>query len=180
MSADPRTRPAAPDTRDAVVQAVQRRERRELAGRFRRMAILALAVLLVDQAIKELVRARLDPGDEVRLVPGLAIVRTTNEGIAFGLFPGRQGLVAVLTMVALAAIALALVGLARRHPLVAIGGGLLVGGSLGNLVDRVIHGGVTDYVDIASWPAFNLADVAIVAGAALIVWALLKDTPDTA
>ena len=83
-------------------------------------------------------------------------------------------MVAILTVVALSGIALTLAGFAHRHPLVSAGGGLLVGGSVGNLIDRLMHNGVTDYLDPAHWPAFNLADVGIVVGAALIVLGLLQ------
>ena len=69
--------------------------------------------------------------------------------------------------------------LAKRHPYVAAGGGLLMGGSVSNLIDRLAHGGVTDYLDPAHWWAFNLADVAIVLGAGLIIYGLLGgDDPE--
>jgi signal peptidase II len=61
----------------------------------------------------------------------------------------------------------------RRSPLIALGGGLLIGGSLGNLIDRLYRGGVTDYLDPVAWPAFNVADMGIVCGAVLIVVGLL-------
>ena len=98
-----------------------------------------------------------------------------NEGIAFGLFPGRQAAISILTVLALSAIAIALAGLVTRNATVAAGAGLLVGGSIGNLIDRLAHGAVTDFLDPARWPAFNLADIGIVTGAALIVLGLLQD-----
>jgi signal peptidase II len=164
--------------KEAVARAAAQRERRLWMSRWRRLAFLAAAVLVADQACKALVRARLDPGETVEVFPGFSISRVSNEGIAFGLFPGRQVVVAVLTVVALCGIALVLVGLVRRHPIVAAGGGLLVGGSLSNLIDRLADGGVTDYLDPARWWAFNLADVGIVVGAALIVHGLLTTDDD--
>lgn len=164
-----------PDPREAVARATARRERREALGRWRRFTILAVGVLVVDQVAKAIVRARLDPGEHVHVFPGFSISRVSNEGIAFGLFPGRQEVVAILTVVALCGIALALAGLFKRHPAVAAGGGLLMGGSISNLIDRLAHGGVTDYLDPAHWWAFNVADAGIVIGAALIVWGLLSD-----
>ena len=132
------------------------------------------AVVLVDQVSKAIVRATLGPGESREVFPGFDITRARNDGIAFGLFPGRQAVVAVLTVLALCGIALAIVGLMHRHRGVATGGGLLLGGSIGNLVDRLAHGGVTDFLDPARWPAFNLADVCIVAGAALIAVGLVS------
>ena len=99
----------------------------------------------------------------------------SNEGIAFGFFPGRQAIVAVLTVVALSAIAIALAGLVARNATVAAGAGMLVGGALGNLIDRLVHGGVTDFLDFTRWPAFNIADCGITIGAVLIVVGLMQD-----
>jgi signal peptidase II len=163
-----------PDPREAVERAAARRERREARARWRRFVLLAGIVLVADQVAKAIVRGSMAPGETHEIFPGFALSRVTNEGIAFGLFPGRQSVVAVLTVVALSAIALTLAGFAHRHPMVSAGGGLLVGGSVGNLVDRLMHDGVTDYLDPAHWPAFNLADVGIVVGAALIVLGLLQ------
>lgn len=161
-------------TREAIARAAARRTRRTLTERWRAFAVIAAAVLSVDQVAKLVIRATLDPRESHRIFPGFAITRVTNEGIAFGLFPGRQAAVAILTVVALCGIAIAIVALMSRHRGVATGGGLLMGGSLGNLVDRLIHGGVTDFLDPARWPAFNLADIAIVAGAGLIALGLLS------
>ena len=160
-------------TRDALDRAVARRLRREWASRWRRFAILALIVLVADQIAKAVVRARLAPGESRQVFPGFSISRVSNEGIAFGLFPGRQTAVAVLTVVALSGIALVLAGLVGRHPFVAAGGGLLLGGSVSNLLDRLVNGGVTDYLDPAHWWAFNIADAGITCGAALIAAGLL-------
>jgi signal peptidase II len=160
--------------REAVQRAIGRRERREASTRWWRLGVIALAVLVVDQVAKALVRSELALGERVDLIPGLDLTFTENTGIAFGLFPGRAGLVAVITFLALAGIAVAIFALARRHALVAVGGGLLVGGSLSNMIDRVVHGAVTDYIDVSRWPPFNLADCAIVVGAALIVFGLLR------
>lgn len=165
------------DTREAVARAAARRARRTLAERWRAFAVVAVSVFVLDQVVKTVVRATLERGETRRLLPGLSITRVVNEGIAFGLFPGRQAIVAILTVLALCGITVAIVGLMRRHRGVATGGGLLIGGSLGNLVDRLAHGGVTDYLDPARWPAFNLADMAIVAGAALIAVGLLVSEP---
>jgi signal peptidase II len=81
--------------------------------------------------------------------------------------------VAAVTLVAIAVIAVLLVGFAGRHALVPIGGGLLLGGSVGNLIDRVWRDGVTDFIAIGSWPPFNVADIGVTAGAILLVVALV-------
>jgi len=165
-------------TRDALMHAIARRHRRQTKARWWRFGIFAALVFVADQISKLIIRATLDPGESVHVVRGLSISRVTNEGIAFGFFPGRQSAVAVLTVVALSAIAISLAGLVGRNPIVAVGAGMLVGGSLGNLLDRLVHGAVTDFIDPSRWPgnvAFNLADCGITLGAALIVIGLMQD-----
>lgn len=167
-----------PSTRDAVVSATARRHRRQTQARWRRFVIIALLVVVADQISKLIIRGQLAPREMIEVFPGFAISRVSNEGIAFGLFPGRQGIVAVLTVIALSGIAIALAGLVARNAMVAVGAGLLVGGSLGNLIDRLVHGAVTDFIDLDRWPAFNLADCGITVGAVLIVLGLLRDADE--
>jgi signal peptidase II len=166
---------AKPTTRDAVLQAIERRRRRSTKARWWRFGALAVLVLVLDQISKAAIRATLAPREVIEVLPGFDISRVTNEGIAFGLFPGRQAAVAILTVIALCAIAIALAGLVARNNIVAAGAGLLVGGSLGNLIDRLARGAVTDFIDLTRWPAFNVADIGITVGAALIVIGLLRD-----
>jgi signal peptidase II len=140
---------------------------------------IALGVLILDQISKIIVRATIERGEHISLVPGFELSRVRNEGIAFGLFPGRVELVASLTVIALVAIGFAVVRSSHRSLAVAVGGGMLIGGSIGNLIDRAFRGGVTDFLDPISWPAFNVADIGIVCGAALIVLGLaFLDEPD--
>lgn len=160
--------------RDAVEQAEDRRLRRETRRRWGVFIVTAVATLVADQATKLIVRGTMDPGDLIDLFPGFALVRARNEGIAFGLFPGNQTIVAILTVVALALIAAVLARLASRSVAVAFGGGLLIGGSIGNFADRLIHGGVTDFLDPVAFPAFNIADMGIVVGAAIVAIGLLR------
>jgi signal peptidase II len=164
-----------PTTREALVRAIARRRRRQTKARWLRFGLLAVLVIVLDQISKAIIRATLDPRESIEVVSWFSISRVANEGIAFGLFPGRQAAVAVLTVIALSAIAIALASLVARNATVAAGAGLLVGGSLGNLIDRLAHGAVTDFIDLARWPAFNLADCAITIGAVLIVVGLMAD-----
>ncbi len=164
---------AGPGRREALLRAIERREKAGVQLRWQLFVVCALSVLLIDQVTKAIIRGTLAPRDSREVVPGFDISHVTNDGIAFGLFPGRQTMVAVLTVVALCAIAIALAGIVHRNGIVAIGAGLLVGGAVGNLIDRLLRGGVTDFLDPVRWPAFNVADVGIVCGAALIVVGLM-------
>ena len=132
--------------------------------------VLAL-VLAADQLTKYLVREGMQPGDEDPIFPAVKLVHVRNEGVAFGLDVGGATLVIVL-------IALALLGLVlyfARHtakPLMWLPVGLLLGGALGNIVDRIRDGAVTDFLKIPAWPAFNLADIAITVGVLALVYVL--------
>jgi signal peptidase II len=125
---------------------------------------VALAVLIVDVPAKLLAESRLADGP-VELGP-VALRLAHNPGVAFGLGGGLPvGSVAVLTGLLLAAFAV----WALRGRLPAAPAGLIVGGGLGNLVDRAGDGTVTDYLGVGWWPHFNVADAAITVGAVLLV-----------
>jgi signal peptidase II len=164
--------------REALPDVISRRLRKELLQRLRLMAVIALVVLVADQVIKVIVRATITPGEVISIVPGLDLVHTTNTGIAFSLFSGSTGVITVLTLIAIAVIAVVLVAYAGQHRLVPIGGGLLLGGSIGNLIDRASRDGVTDFIAIGPWPPFNVADMAIVSGAVLLVLAIVFASGD--
>lgn len=135
---------------------------------------LCLLVLAADQAAKAVIEAQLVPGEHVDVLGPLGLTLSHNKGVAFGL-AGGAGIGLILTTAA----ALALIGwLFARDPLrpgMWVATGLLAGGALGNLVDRVRADQVTDYIDVGSWPPFNLADVAITCGVVLIVFLYLRD-----
>ncbi len=137
-------------------------------------AILCGVVVAGDQAIKARIEAKLVPGEQVDVLGPLGLTLSHNKGVAFGL-AGGAGVGLVLVTVA----ALALIGyLFARNPArpgMWVATGLLAGGALGNLIDRVRADQVTDYIDVGSWPPFNLADVAITCGVVLIVLIYLRD-----
>jgi signal peptidase II len=136
-----------------------------------RAALVAVGVVAADQAVKALVRSTIDRGDEVDLILGIQLVNVRNRGIAFGMFSDGGVL---LVLFALAALVALLVFFARHRdrPLVWLPTGLLIGGALGNLIDRTVEGAVTDFVDLPLWPAFNLADVAITFGVLSLLYVL--------
>jgi len=135
---------------------------------------LSGAVLLLDQAIKAVVEGELVPGEQVDLLGPLGLTLAHNEGVAFGLAGGS-----VLPLIAFAVLALGFVGfLLARNPTapgIWVAVGLVAGGALGNLVDRLRAGEVTDYVEVGSWPPFNLADAAITVGVAVFALISLRE-----
>jgi signal peptidase II len=128
------------------------------------MLAVGAAVVALDQVVKAIVVATMAPGERTELALGFELVRVSNSGIAFGfLDEGGEGLVLGITLAALALV-LAWFVFDSARPGQWLGVGLLVGGAIGNLIDRVRLDAVTDFFDPPLWPAFNIADVAITLG----------------
>ena len=137
------------------------------------LAAITLAAVGADQLTKYVVTSHLRLDDGLHVVGPLWIHHVRNSGIAFGLFAGAAPVVVVLTG---AAVAWMLVYFARsgaRHPVLPIALGLVIGGSVSNLLDRIRLGYVTDFLDFRYWPAFNLADSFIVIGVGVLLAALV-------
>ena len=142
-----------------------------------RMLAVGVVVIAVDQLIKGLVRGSLAPGERTDLALGVDLTRVMNSGIAFGLFSdGGDALVVAFTALALSLI-LGWFTLDTLRPGLWLGVGLLIGGALGNLTDRVFDGAVTDFIDPPVWPAFNVADIAITAGVFVIALSAMTPAP---
>jgi signal peptidase II len=134
---------------------------------------VALAGLGGDQLTKSIVTSRLDLNDEVHVVGPFSIHHVTNSGIAFGLFASATSIVILLTGLAVAWMLYFFARSGSRHPVLPVALGLVIGGSVSNLVDRVRLGHVTDFLDFKYWPAFNLADSFIVVGVVALLLALV-------
>jgi signal peptidase II len=147
----------------------------EAAGAWRRALAVCGAVVLIDQVAKAIVVASLAVDQRTHLVLGFSLTNTQNAGLAFGLGGGHE-LVLAVTIAALALV-LAWFAVDPVRPGLWLAVGLLAGGALGNLADRVRTDTVTDFIDPPLWPAFNLADVAITLGAAVLVLASLGSRP---
>ena len=137
------------------------------------LAAVAGAAVAADQLTKWIVSSSLSLGESVDVVGPLTIHHVQNSGIAFGLFPTATAAVIVLTGVAVTWMLVFFARSGGRHPILPVALGLLLGGSVSNLADRVRLGHVTDFLDFRFWPAFNLADSFIVAGVAVLIGALL-------
>ncbi|RWA71362.1 signal peptidase II [Mesorhizobium sp.] len=138
-------------------------------------ALLVVAAIALDQWIKQLVESGLAFQEKLDILPFLALFRTYNTGIAFSMFSsfGDTGLVVIAALVVAFVLYLA-VRTPAGHVIARIGFTLIVGGALGNLIDRAIYGHVIDYIlfhtPIWSFAVFNLADAFISVGAALVVF----------
>ena len=110
-------------------------------------------------------------GTTQKFLPAINLVHIHNSGVAFGFFSGGGALVLVLTLTALAALVIYFL-LRPTRPWLWLPTGLLVGGALGNLIDRLAHGYVTDFIKLPAWPAFNLSDMAITVGVLSLLYVL--------
>ena len=137
------------------------------------LAAVVAAAIAGDQLTKHAVTSRLALDESSKIVGPLSIHRVENSGIAFGLFTSATGVVIGLTALAVLWMLVYFARHGARHPVIPAALGLLIGGSVSNLVDRVRLGHVTDFIDLRWWPAFNLADSFIVIGVAILVAALL-------
>jgi signal peptidase II len=136
-------------------------------------AIVVVLVVIADQVTKHAVRSSIVPGEERRFLPGVELVNTRNHGVAFGFLPGSHIGVTILIIIAL----LVLLGYFALHvtrPLIWLPTGMLIGGAIGNVLDRIRGGSVTDFVKLPlGWPPFNLADASITLG--IVVLYLVVD-----
>ena len=142
------------------------------------LAAVAGAAVMADQLTKRIVSGTLALGESKHVLGPLDLHHVQNSGIAFGLFQRATSIVIVLTSLVVLWLLLVFARSGARHPVMPVGLGLVIGGSLSNLADRVRLGHVTDFLDVDYWPAFNLADTFIVVGVALLVGAaLIADRP---
>jgi signal peptidase II len=137
------------------------------------LAAVATAAIAADQLTKHIVSSKLALDEQVRVVGPLSIHHVQNSGIAFGLFASATLVVIILTTVAVGWMLVFFARSGSRHPVLPVALGLVIGGSVSNLVDRVRLGHVTDFLDLKFWPAFNLADSFIVVGVAILLLALI-------
>jgi len=127
------------------------------------------AVVLVDQLTKRWVSSSIAPGDTQRFLPAIDLVHVENHGVAFGVLAGGHTAVSILVGAALLGLLAYFVRHANR-PLLWLPTGLLVGGALGNVLDRLREGSVTDFIKLPLWPAFNLADLSITVGVLALLY----------
>lgn len=140
--------------------------------RLRRDALFFLvvgAVFALDQLTKAIVRANLALGEAYPDEGFVRIVHVANSGAAFGILQGQTLFLTVTTLLGLGAILLYYLYPPMEHGLLRTALGLQLGGAIGNLTDRIRLGEVTDFIDFRYWPAFNVADSAIVIGVSTIV-----------
>ena len=137
------------------------------------LVAVAVAAIVADQVTKHVVTSTLSIDESVHVIGPLSIHHVQNTGIAFGFFAGATSIVTIVTAIAVAWMLVFFARSGARHPVLPAALGLLAGGSISNLADRVRLGHVTDFIDFSYWPAFNLADSFIVVGVVILLAALV-------
>jgi signal peptidase II len=141
------------------------------AGAFLRAGVVLAIVIGLDQLTKHTIATGIAPGDHKKFLPAIDLVHVRNNGVAFGLFSSGGALVLAITLVALA-ILLGYFLLRPTRPWLWLPTGMLIGGAVGNLIDRVASGSVIDFIKLPAWPAFNVADMSITFGVLALLWVL--------
>lgn len=148
------------------------RARRSTSAAFARAAGVAVLVVGLDQLTKRTIADGIGAGQSERFLPGIIkFVHVRNTGVAFGFFSGGGVVVLAFTLLAL----VILLGFFIRNPErrgLWIPTGMLIGGALGNLIDRLANGAVTDFIKLPAWPAFNVADMSITFGVLALLYVL--------
>ena len=156
------------------------------SGGFTRAAILlltALAILIADQLTKALVVANLTVGEKARVLGDVVQVwHAQNRGAAFSLFQGGTALFLIVSVLSMGMVAYFHRTLRGRSPWLHVVLGIILGGTLGNFIDRLRQGYVTDWLSVgigdARWPTFNVADSSVVVGIGILVIYLFLTSPD--
>ena len=140
-----------------------------------RGVLVCAAVVALDQASKAVVVAEVARGEQVEVLPFLDIANSRNSGVAFGLADGVSPAIIGAGLVLLLGLIAYLGARTSSGWAVWLAGGMVIGGAVSNLIDRVNRGSVVDFIDFSFWPTFNVADMAIVIGVGLLVLAPLRE-----
>ncbi len=137
-----------------------------------------VVVIGLDQLTKHTLGTWIKPGQVRHLVPGVTLVYERNTGVAFSFLAGTGALVYVVTAIALIALVTFMLIQPQRR-LLWLPTGMLIGGAVGNLIDRVARGSVIDFVKLPHWPAFNVADMSITFGVIILVLVIERGSDDS-
>ena len=142
-------------------------------------SLTAILVVIFDQLTKFWIRSNLALGQSIPDQGFFRITHVHNSGAAFGLFPGQSLLLTIIASTGIVLMLVYIVFINRRFPYLdnlpgRLAMGLILGGTIGNLTDRLLFGYVTDFISVGIWPDFNIADSAVTVGAITIAFLLLR------
>ncbi len=153
-----------------------------LQGKWRNVVFFfttALLLVAADQLSKLWIRSNLAIWESLFEVGFFRLTRVHNSGAAFGLFQGQSFLLTIIALVGVAALLLYIFFFHHKFPFLdnrlgKLALGLVLGGAVGNLIDRIHFGYITDFIDFNFWPAFNIADSAIVVGVIILAYYIIS------
>ena len=159
-------------------ECVWRTNLKKLFADYAPLLLIAGAVILLDQLTKSYIRANLPLGQvwhpEWTLSLYARIVHVQNYGAAFGIFQSMSKVITVLSFIVAGVILYTFPQIPKKDRLTRLAMGLLLGGAMGNLIDRLFHGGyVTDFISLGPFPVFNVADASISTGVAILFGVML-------
>ena len=142
-------------------------------------SLTAILVVIFDQLTKFWIRSNLALGQSIPDQGFFRITHVHNSGAAFGLFPGQSLLLTIIASTGIVLMLVYIIFINRRFPYLdnlpgRLAMGLILGGTIGNLTDRLLFGYVTDFISVGIWPDFNIADSAVTVGAITIAFLLLR------
>lgn len=136
-------------------------------------------IILFDQLSKYMIRMLMYPGQTIPLIPKIFhLTYVQNPGAAFGMLAHRTSFFAIITLAVIIFILFFYYRLGSGRSVLRLGLALQLGGAVGNLIDRLYFGHVTDLFDFRIWPVFNIADMAIVLGVGLLCWEIINSSPE--
>jgi len=136
----------------------------------------AVFILILDQVTKHIIIEKLPRGSSIEVINGFFyITNVKNTGTAFGLFQGSIRILTIISIVAIALIIILKIILKLNYAFYNVSLGFILGGALGNLIDRCFVGEVTDFINFTFWPVFNIADSFIIIGFCLIIILILRE-----
>lgn len=136
--------------------------------------ILAMAVVVIDQWSKYYVQTHMSLGMSIPLVPSIFhLTYILNPGAAFGILENQRTFFVIVGLLMIGAVLYLYPRIPANMRLLRLGTGLMMGGTVGNVIDRIQTGYVVDFFDFRIWPVFNIADIAIVVGVSCIIYTLV-------
>lgn len=138
--------------------------------------LIAAAVIIIDQFTKYIVVQNFFLGESIPVIPNVFHwTYILNPGAAFGMLEGSRWLFVLIAAAVIAGVCFFRREIRQEGLLIEAGSALFVGGAIGNLIDRILHGVVIDFFDLRIWPIFNVADIAICVGVGLILWKIISE-----
>jgi signal peptidase II len=152
--------------------------RLELSWRDLVFAAIVLLDIIADQLAKFWINVHTQPGEVLWDIGPLRIIHVLNTGAAFGIFEDHTPFLIVVDFIGIAVFLYLIFGLRRQWPFinkmpVRVSIGLIMGGTIGNLIDRLRFGQVTDFIDVKIWPVFNVADSSVTIGVIILAYCLI-------